>query len=59
VRICDHACRGAASSQEAPYHRRAQAVFSPLRQLANIPSMAAAGILASTVLRGMHVVVGG
>ena len=35
------------------------AVFSPLQQLANILSMAAAGFLASTVLRGMHVVVGG
>jgi MFS family permease len=38
---------------------RVMAVFSPLQQLANILSMAAAGFLASTVLRGMHVVVGG
>lgn len=38
---------------------RVMAVFSPLQQLANILSMAAAGFLASTVLRGMHVVIGG
>jgi len=35
------------------------AVFNPLQQLAGITSMAVAGLLASTVLRGMHVVIAG
>lgn len=38
---------------------RVSAVFSPVQQLASILSMAAAGLLASTVLRGFHAVVGG
>jgi hypothetical protein len=40
-------------------HRPGDGGLSPLQQLANILSMAAAGFLASTVLRGMHVVIGG
>ena len=35
------------------------AVFNPVQQIASIASMAAAGFLASTVLRGMHVVIAG
>lgn len=38
---------------------RVMAVFNPLQQLAGITSMAVAGLLASTVLRGMHVVIAG
>jgi MFS family permease len=38
---------------------RVMSVFNPLQQVANIISMAAAGFLAGTVLRGMHVVVAG
>ena len=38
---------------------RVMAVFNPLQQFANIASMAAAGLLASTLLRGMHVVLAG
>ncbi len=38
---------------------RVSAVFSPLQQLASIVSMALAGLLASTVLRGFHHVIGG
>jgi hypothetical protein len=34
-------------------------VFTPLQQVANITSIAAAGLLAATVLRGMHLVVAG
>jgi hypothetical protein len=34
-------------------------VFNPLQQLAAIASMALAGLLASTVLRGMQVTVAG
>lgn len=38
---------------------RVSAVLSPLQQLASIVSMALAGLLASTVLRGFHATVGG
>jgi MFS family permease len=38
---------------------RVSAVLSPLQQLASIVSMVLAGVLASTVLRGFHAVVGG
>jgi hypothetical protein len=38
---------------------RVMAVFSPLQQLAGIVSMALAGVLVSTLLRGMHVVIAG
>lgn len=38
---------------------RVMSVFTPLQQTANIVSMAAAGLLAGTVLRGMRVVVAG
>lgn len=38
---------------------RVSAVLSPLQQLASIVSMVLAGILASTVLRGFHAVIGG
>jgi hypothetical protein len=38
---------------------RVMSVFNPLQQVANIASIAAAGLLAGTVLRGMHLVVGG
>ena len=38
---------------------RVMSVFSPLQQTANIVSMAAAGLLAGTVLRGTRVVVAG
>jgi MFS family permease len=38
---------------------RVMGVFSPLQQLAGIVSMALAGLLASTVLRGVHVVIAG
>lgn len=38
---------------------RVSAVISPLQQLASIVSMALAGLLASTVLRGFHRVIGG
>jgi MFS family permease len=38
---------------------RVSAVLSPLQQLASIVSLVLAGVLASTVLRGMHAVVAG
>jgi MFS family permease len=38
---------------------RVMAVFNPLQQIANIVSMGAAGFLASTLLRGMHVMIAG
>jgi len=38
---------------------RVSAVLSPLMQLAEIVSMILAGVLASTVLRGMHFAVAG
>jgi MFS family permease len=38
---------------------RVMGVFNPLQQLASIASMALAGLLASTVLRGMNVAVAG
>ncbi len=38
---------------------RVMSVFTPLQQTANIASMAAAGVLAGTVLRGMRVMVAG
>lgn len=38
---------------------RVMSVFNPLQQVANIISIAAAGFLAGTVLRGMHVTVTG
>lgn len=38
---------------------RVSAVINPVQELASISSMAAAGFLASTVLRGMHEVVAG
>jgi MFS family permease len=38
---------------------RVMSVFNPLQQVANIISMAVAGFLAGTVLRGMHLVVAG
>ena len=38
---------------------RVIAVINPLQQVASITALAAAGILASTVLRNMHVVAGG
>lgn len=38
---------------------RVTGVINPVQQLASILSMAAAGFLASTVLRGMHVVIAG
>jgi MFS family permease len=38
---------------------RVSAVISPVQQLASIVSMALAGLLASTVLRGFHKVIGG
>jgi hypothetical protein len=38
---------------------RVSAVISPVQQLASIASMALAGLLASTVLRGFHEVIGG
>jgi MFS family permease len=45
----------------APQHMlgRVSSVFSPLVQLTNIAAMAIAGLLASTVLRGFHVVIAG
>jgi MFS family permease len=38
---------------------RMSAVFNPVQQVASIASMAVAGVLASTVLRGMRVVIAG
>jgi hypothetical protein len=38
---------------------RVMSVFTPLQQVANITSIAAAGLLAGIVLRGMHLVVAG
>jgi MFS family permease len=38
---------------------RVMSVFNPFQQVANIISMAVAGFLAGTVLRGMHLVVAG
>ena len=38
---------------------RVSAVISPLQQLANIASMVLAGVLASTVLPGLHTVIAG
>jgi len=38
---------------------RAMSVFNPLQQVANIGSLAAAGLLAGTVLRGFHAELGG
>jgi MFS family permease len=42
-----------------PLMGRVMSVFSPLQQVANIISIAVAGLLAGTVLRGMHLVVAG
>jgi hypothetical protein len=38
---------------------RAMSVLNPLQQVANIGSLAAAGLLAGTVLRGFHAELGG
>jgi MFS family permease len=38
---------------------RIMAIFNPVQQVANVISMAVAGLLASTALRGMHVVIAG
>ena len=38
---------------------RVMAVFNPLQQIANIVSMGRPGFLASTLLRGMHVMIAG
>jgi MFS family permease len=38
---------------------RVSAVISPVQQISSVGSMAVAGVLASTALRGMHVVIGG
>ena len=42
-----------------PLMGRVMSVFNPLQQVANITSIAVAGLLAGTVLRGMHQVVAG
>jgi MFS family permease len=42
-----------------PLMGRVMSVFNPLQQVANITSIAVAGLLAGTVLRGMHLVVAG
>lgn len=42
-----------------PLVGRVMSVFTPLQQVANITSIAAAGLLAGIVLRGMHLVVAG
>jgi hypothetical protein len=42
-----------------PLMGRVMSVFNPLQQVANIVSIAVAGFLAGTVLRGMHVTIAG